>query len=544
MAKQKETAGRDVQQVKVIKSKDGKVLVDEEEVVGRWREYFNELMNVENEREERAGEELAIHAEVENITREEVRKALSKMKNGKAVGPDGIPIEAWKHLGELAVEFLTTQFNNILENEEMPEEWRKSVLVPIYKNKGETLECGNCRGIKLMSHTMKMWERVIDNRLREQVQICEQQYGFMPGKSTNDAVFALKILMEKYREGHKDLHCIFIDLEKAYDRVPREELWYCMRQSGIQEKNVKIVKDMYRDSQTAVRSAVGTSMWFNVEVELHQGSALSPFLFAIVDVRREAPWNMMFADDIVIASESREQAEEDLERWRCALVRRGMKVSRSKTEYLCMSDNVTEETVKLQGADLAKVQDFKYLGCTVQDNGDCQKEVKKRIRAGWNGWRKISGIMCDRKLSAKVKGRIYKVAVRPALMFGLETTALSKRQVADLEVAELKMLRFALGVTRKDKIRNEHIRGTGKVKRLGDKLREARLRWYGHVKRRDAQHVCQRVLRMRLPGKRRRGRPKRRYMDAVKEDMEEVGAVEEDAEDRMRWKRLIRCGDP
>jgi len=75
-----------------------------------------------------------------------------------AVGPDGIPIEAWKHLGELAVKFLTTQFNNILKNEEIPEEWRKSVLVPIYKNKGETQECGNYRGIKLMIHTMKMWE--------------------------------------------------------------------------------------------------------------------------------------------------------------------------------------------------------------------------------------------------------------------------------------------------------------------------------------------------------------------------------------------------
>ena len=182
-------------------------------------------MNVENKREERAGEELAMHVEVENITREEFRKAVSKMKNGKAVGPDGIPIEAWKHLGELAVEFLMTQFNNMLENEEVLEEWRKSVLVPIYKNKGETQECGNYRGIKLMSHTMKMWKRVIDSRLREQVQICEQQYSFMPGKSNNDAVFALKMLMEKYREGHMDLHCIFIDLEKAYDRVPQEELW-------------------------------------------------------------------------------------------------------------------------------------------------------------------------------------------------------------------------------------------------------------------------------------------------------------------------------
>ncbi|KAK3523768.1 hypothetical protein QTP70_010061 [Hemibagrus guttatus] len=181
---------------------------------------------------------------------------------------------------------------------------------------------------------MKLWERVVEVRLRKVVEICEQQYGFMPRKSTTDAIFALRILMEKYRDGQRELHCVFVDLEKAYDRVPREELWYCMRKSGVAEKYVRVVQDMYERSRTVVRCAVGQTEEFKVEVGLHQGSALSPFLFAIVmdqlseEVRQESPWRMMFANDIVICRESREQVEESLERWRFALERRGMKVSR------------------------------------------------------------------------------------------------------------------------------------------------------------------------------------------------------------------------
>ncbi|KAK3544114.1 hypothetical protein QTP86_001824 [Hemibagrus guttatus] len=318
------------------------------------------------------------------------------MKSGKAVGPDDIPVEVWKCLGEAAVEFLASLFNRVLEN-----------------------------------------------------------------------------------------------LEKAYDRVPREELWYCMRKSGVTEKYVRVVQDMYERSRTVVRCAVGQTEEFSVEVGLHQGSALSPFLFAIVmdqlseEVRQESPWTMTFADDIVICSESREQVEENLERWRFALERRGMKVSRSKTEYMCVNEREGSGTVRLQGEEVKKVQEFKYLGSTVQSYGECGKEVKKRVQAGWNGWRKVSGVLCDRKISARIKGKVYRTVVRPAMLYGLETVSLRKRQESELEVAELKMLRFSLGVTRLDRIRNEYIRGTAHVGRLGDKVREARLRWFGHVQRRE-----------------------------------------------------------
>ncbi|KAK3560030.1 hypothetical protein QTP86_033826, partial [Hemibagrus guttatus] len=538
IARQRDRDGKDVQQVRVIKDRDGRVLTSEESVQRRWKEYFEELMNEENEREKRVEGVNSVEQKVDKIRKDEVRKALKRMKSGKAVGPDDIPVEVWKCLGEAAVEFLASLFNRVLESERMPEEWRRSVLVPIFKNKGDVQSCSNYRGIKLMSHTMKVWERVVEARLRKVVEICEQQYGFMPRKSTTDAIFALRILMEKYRDGQRELHCVFVDLEKAYDRVPREELWYCMRKSGVAEKYVRVVQDMYERSRTVVRCAVGQTEEFNVEVGLHQGSALSPFLFAIVmdqlseEVRQESPWTMMFADDIVICSESREQVEENLERWRFALERRGMKVSRSKTEYMCVNEREGSGTVRLQGEEVKKVQEFKYLGSTVQSNGECGKEVKERVQAGWNGWRKVSGVLCDQKISARIKGKVYRTVVRPAMLYGLETVSLRKRQESELEVAELKMLRFSLGVTRLDRIRNEYIRGTAHVGRLGDKVREARLRWFGHVQRRESEYIGRRMLDMELPGRRQRGRPKRRYMDVINEDMKLVGARVEDAEDR------------
>ena len=152
----------------------------------------------------------------------------------------------------------------------------------------------------------------------------------MPGKGTIDAMFALRMLMKKYREGQRDLHCVFIDLEKAYDRVLWEQLWYCMRKSRIVEKYVQLVQDMYEGSETVVRCAVGTTESFKVKVGLHQGSALSPFLFAVImdrltDEMRESPWTMLFADDIVICEETRKEVEQKLESWKYAL-KRGMKV--------------------------------------------------------------------------------------------------------------------------------------------------------------------------------------------------------------------------
>ena len=151
-----------------------------------------------------------------------------------------------------------------------------------------------------MCHSMKLYEIVHENRLRNIVSIREEQVGFMKGKSTTaDAIFALRHLQERYREGQQYLHCVFIDLEKAYDRVPREELYGCMRDKGMSEKYIRLVNDMDHQCETVVRGAAGTSEPFALEVGLLQGSAFSPFLFAIMmdslteNIRKQAPCRLV-----------------------------------------------------------------------------------------------------------------------------------------------------------------------------------------------------------------------------------------------------------
>ena len=167
LAKQRHRAGKDVQHVRVIKDENGNVMVNLEAVLKRWKEYFKKLMNEENNREEAE----VVNKEVNCVSREEVKSALRRMKKDKAIGLDELPVEVWKCMGEMGIKFFTKLFNRLLMGERMPEEWRRSVLIPIYKNKGDQQCCESYKGIKLMSHTMKVWERIIKARLRDRVEI-------------------------------------------------------------------------------------------------------------------------------------------------------------------------------------------------------------------------------------------------------------------------------------------------------------------------------------------------------------------------------------
>ena len=140
--------------------------------------------------------------------------------------------------------------------------------------------------------------------------------------------------------------------------------------------------------------------------------------------------------------------------------------------------------MKLQGGTIAQVREFRYPGSTVQEDGGSDKEVTKRIQAGWGAWKKITGVMCDKKVPEKVRGG-YKTMVRPAMMYRMEAVAVTKVQEERMQVAEMKMLRWALELTRRDKVRKESIRERVQVGELKRKLRETRLRWLGHVTRRE-----------------------------------------------------------
>ena len=134
MARQRDRAGKDTQHVRVIKDENGNVMVNSEAVLKRSKEYFEKLMNEENNKEPKTEDAEVVNKEVNCLSRE-VKNALRRMKKGKAVGPDQLPVEVWKCMGEMGIEFLTRLFNRLLMGERMPEEWRRSMLIPIYKDK-------------------------------------------------------------------------------------------------------------------------------------------------------------------------------------------------------------------------------------------------------------------------------------------------------------------------------------------------------------------------------------------------------------------------
>ena len=127
-----------------------------------------------------------------------------------------------------------------------------------------------------------------------------------------------------------------------------------MRKSGIAENYVRLLQHMYEGSKAVMRCAVGTTESFKVKVGLHQESALSPFLFAVImdrltdEVRREPPWTMLFGDNILICKETRQKVERKLECWKYELERRKIKVNRSKTEFLCINGGNDDETLKME----------------------------------------------------------------------------------------------------------------------------------------------------------------------------------------------------
>jgi hypothetical protein len=286
------------------------------------------------------------------------------------MGLDGIPIEVWKCLGDIAIVWLIKLFNHIFRSNRMPDEWR-STLVPIFKNKGDIQSCTNYQGIKLMSHTMKLWERVIEHRLIGMTHITMNQFGLMPGRSTMKAIFLIRHVMERYKEQKKDLHMVFIDLEKAYGKIPRNLMWWALDKHKVPTKYVTLIKDMYDKVVTSVRTTDGNTNVFSINIGLHQGSTLSPYLFALVidEVARvilgDIPWCMLFANDVVLVDESREGVNRKLELWRQTLESKGFRISRTKTEYMRCDFGTTiseDGDVSLGGQVVPKKDTFCYLG--------------------------------------------------------------------------------------------------------------------------------------------------------------------------------------
>ncbi|CAG4982594.1 unnamed protein product [Colias eurytheme] len=378
---------------------NGMLLSNPDDIKEEWQQYFKTLLNCPV-----AGSPITEVIEnndtfINEISPIEVRKAISKLKNNKAPGADGIPGELWKYGEDITTSKMYELITKIWKEEKQPDEWNLGVICPVHK-KGSRRKCSNYRGIAILPTAYKVLSYIILGRLEPYTEkiLGDYQCGFRKNRSTTDQIFLLRQIMEKRWEYAQSLHILFVDFIKAYDSVDRDSLYNILRLFQIPEKLVRMVKVATETSKMKVKVCRGFTDVFEVTTGLKQGDALSPILFnlaleylirkiLILEGGIELNGNhkvIGYADDLALLG----QREQDLTLMAKTLesegLKIGLKISGEKTEYLhmkrykdtrvCRKNLVTGDTTYL-GTD-----SFKYLGCTVTDTNRREAEIDIRIQ--------------------------------------------------------------------------------------------------------------------------------------------------------------------
>jgi len=550
----------------MIRDKHGVLLQSEEERNERWKEYFHELYNDPNPTLDSDLPNLPDYPNIgvePEISLQEVEMSIKLLKSGKAAGIDGISSEEIKAACEgQGLTVLHNLCKTIWETETVPEEWKKAVIVPIFKKKDKT-DCNNYRGVSLLCHCSKIFTRILLQRMRNRTEeiLSEEQAGFRANRSTIDQIFTLRQMAEKYMEMNRDLYVGYIDFRKAFDSVWREGLWRVLRNYGFPEKIVRILENLYEGTISAVRTNTGITDWFETNVGVKQGCILSPMLFnvfleaimsrAIVEdgmgalVGGKVINNLRFADDIGNTNESQADLQCTMSKIAQEAEKMGMKINVEKTEVQHIGKNEEEIKININGQQLNQVSNFIYLGGVISSDGTNDKDIGRRIGLASGAMQSLNKIWSAADISKETKVIVYQALILSLLLYNSETWTLKEKDKQRLRVFEMMCLRRILGVTRRDRIRNTCIRETLDIQRdIVARITERRLKWYGHVMRMEECRLPYIALHGYVHGSRNTGRPRRRWIDGIRVDCKERGLTLQEAgrasQDRRHWRTVAR----
>ena len=580
-----------------IKSADqSTLLTDKADILVRWAEHFEKLLNRESQMCEEAIEALPQLPVKDTIadppTIEEVEKALKQTTPGKAPGADGIPADIFKNGGQALLDKLTSLFQEIWKAGQVPQDFKDAVVVHIYKRKGDMTSCDNHRGISLLCIAGKVLARVILNRLITNVSetiVPESQCGFRAGRGTTDMVFAIRQLQEKCREQNKELHMVFVDLTKAFDTVNREGLWKILRKFGCPEKMISLIASFHNGMQARVQENGETSDSFPVKNGVKQGCVLAPTLFSILfaamlldafrdfdrgvyiqfrtdgklfNLRRlQAKTKIyeallrefLFADDCALAAHCHEDIQCIADRFAAACERFGLTISLGKTETLVQYPpsqgcDTPPPPVVINNTDIKTVSKFCYLGSTISMSGSLDAEVTMRIaKASAAFGRLTKRLWQEHGIKTSTKIAVYRAVVLSALLYCCETWTTYRRHIQLLEQFHQRCLRNILHIKWQDRVSNLQVLEKCGLSSIESLLIKAQLRWSGHVVRMDNSRIPKMLLYGQLKeGHRTQGRPLKRYRDTLKANLKScninVDTWEETAADRQQWRHQCHQG--
>ncbi len=498
------------------------------------------------------------------------------MKLGKAPGENGITAALLRATGDPGVKWLKRIFDAAWREGEVPLRFRTATLYPIYK-KGDRTDCDNYRGIALLDVTGKVLARILADRLAPWAEgvLAEAQCGFRRGRRAADQVFALRMLIEKAVKKGRPLHICFVDLEKAYDSVKRENMWRILELHGVPLRIRNLIKSLHEGNRARVRVDATLSAEFIVERGLRQGCVLAPLLFNVyldhvlrvarreggigvaikgreealalgpLDVtgyERRVLNELLYADDMALIAMSVRELQSAVNAFNQVAKRYDLTISIKKTKILHVGET-GQDPIKVGGEELESVDSFAYLGSTLAADGSLDQEVIRRISKAAAAFRGLNTRLWKRKeISACVKIAVYRAAILPRLLYGAETWTPLRAHIRRLEAFQMSCMRRILGIRRTDHRRNIEIRAQAKQEHVECALERMRLRWYGHLVRMDKSRVP-RVLadfEFELRGNGKRGAPPKSFIDSVQSTVRRFsrGGLQ-CAGDRGEWRKRV-----
>lgn len=526
-----------------------------------WENYFTELYrDKENKLRNGEVEDDQERNEEDQPSFDEFTAVIKKLKTGKATGADEINNELIKYGGEIILERIYKLMVEIWREEIMPSEWRRGVLVPILK-KGDPTLCQNYRGIMLLNTAYKILTSIIRNRLEVhlEAEIGDYQQGFRKGRSTIDAIHILTQTIEKCAEYNIELHMLFIDFKQAFDSLIRYKLVEEMQNLNIPKKLINLIKMTMERSEAVVTTHEGTTNAFNIETGVRQGDALSTSLFNIAlegsiraldhrgTIANKSVQLTAYADDIVIVARSRKTLIDTLLKLEGEAKNRGLIINENKTKYMVSSRQKTNNIRNITVGKylFEKVDNFKYLGVTINGKNERSEEIQERIQAGNRAYYACKNLLHNNNLNRRTKMRTYKATIRPVVTYASETMCLTKKDEEKLRTFERKIVRKIMGPKQTEggeyrRLMNFEIRNILEED-IVNFIKAQRIRWYGHIHRRDPGATIKRISEWKPEIDRPRGRPRGRWEDQVIDDLRTMGirGWRADIKDRKKWNKIV-----
>lgn len=554
----------------MCKDESGNLLGGRDEILERWAAYFEELLqgpqeieNLETSEDRVEHGATAMTPEELPPTYEEVAAAIQLLRNNKAPGEDKITAELLKYGGEDITRAMHELIKKVWLSETMPEDWYTALICPIHKKEDKTV-CKNYRGISLLSVPYKLLTKIIAARLEPLVEkiIGDYQCGFRKGKSTVDQIFAIRNILEKCNEYNVTIHQLFIDFKQAYDSIYRSKLYEVMAEFKIPPKLIQLVKMTLKNTKCKVVIQGELTREFNVTKGLRQGDSLSTTLFNLClekvirsihihqggTIFNRSAQNLAFADDVDLIARNMKTLSESYKNVKDTAKQLGLVINQDKTKYLTNDKKKSRKEGELIEIDEDKfevVDQFKYLGSIVTYDNDNTVEIKARISSANRTYFSLLSTLRSSLISRNDKITIYKVMIRPIAMYGSETWSLSAADEELLNTWERKVLRKIYGAINDNgtwRIRtNKEIYDLYKDNSIVTEIKKSRLRWAGHLCRMAENKPQKKIFATKPDGTRKRGRPKKRWIDGVEEDLKKMNIKnwKKKAEDRGGWRNLL-----